>query len=134
MSASNMNDSDNIISNAIDNITSVCTTLKQLLTQGTDVNSTPMTKAISKARNSMKKKPDGHPKAPRTAYNFYCASRRAALKMEGHAPNSILKICGTEWSNLGPTQWATFKELNEEDKERYAREKATFYHVNTVDV
>ena len=120
----NHDESDDQLSAAINDIESACATLKQLISHRPD-----LTKGIAKTKvkkKQVKKKPEGHPKAPHTAYNFYCESRRTALKTDGHAPNSILKICGADWNTLSVTQRATFAELNEKDKERYAREKAAF--------
>jgi HMG (high mobility group) box len=84
-----------------------------------------------------KKKPEGAPKGPKSAYMFFCAAKRAEVKAENPdwKMTDIAKELGRMWKEDFPTDEdrEEFIVQSTEDKERYAQEKAEWQETNPVE-
>tara|TARA_Y100001936_G_C15984507_1_gene618724 strand:+ start:562 stop:1035 length:474 start_codon:yes stop_codon:yes gene_type:complete len=76
------------------------------------------------SKKKKKKKAEGEPKRPTTAFFFYTSSIRADVtkKNPGKSVGELSKIFGQMWADLTDEEKQPFKDKNENDKERYAKE------------
>ena len=79
-------------------------------------------------KKKKKKKAEEEPKRPTTAFFFYTSSIRADVTKEnpGKSVGELSKIYGQMWADLSDTDKKPFKDKNEKDKERYAKEMEAF--------
>jgi len=77
-----------------------------------------------KKKSKKKKKDPSEPKRPTTAFFFYTSSIRETVSKAnpGKSVGELSKIFGQMWADLSEEEKKPFKELNEKDKERYAKE------------
>ena len=85
-------------------------------------------KKVSGSKKKKKKKAAGEPKRPTTAFFFYTASIRADVTKAnpGKSVGELSKIYGQMWADLSDEDKKPFKDKNEKDKERYAKEMEAF--------
>jgi hypothetical protein len=94
-------------------------------------------KQSSGDKKQRKKKPEGAPKGPKSAYMFFCAAKRHEVKEEhpDWKMTEIAKELGRMWKEDFPTDEdrEEFISQSAEDKERYAQEKAEWQETNPVE-
>ena len=75
-------------------------------------------------KKGKKKKDPSEPKRPTTAFFFYTSSIRESVSKDnpGKSVGELSKIFGQMWADLSEEEKTPFKEQNEKDKERYAKE------------
>ena len=85
-------------------------------------------KKVSGSKKKKKKKAAGEPKRPTTAFFFYTASIRTDVTKAnpGKSVGELSKIYGQMWADLSDEDKKPFKDKNEKDKERYAKEMEAF--------
>jgi len=71
-----------------------------------------------------KKKDPSEPKRPTTAFFYYTSSIRESVAKDnpGKSVGELSKVFGQMWADLPEGDKQKFKDLNEKDKERYAKE------------
>ena len=77
-----------------------------------------------KKKKGKKKKDPSEPKRPTTAFFYYTSSIRESVSKEnpGKSVGELSKIFGQMWADLSEEEKKPFKDQNEKDKERYAKE------------
>jgi hypothetical protein len=85
-------------------------------------------KVSGSKKKKKKKKAEGEPKRPTTAFFFYTSSIRAEITKAnpGKSVGELSKIYGQMWADLSDDDKKPFKDKNEKDKERYAKEMEAF--------
>lgn len=86
-----------------------------------------MSNTAQRSRKRRKKDPNA-PKRAMSAYMYYAASRRDALKEENPTKKmtEIAQMIGSEWQTLDETERSEFQAKASKDKARYVAEMATY--------
>ena len=84
--------------------------------------------AKDKGKKKSKKAKKEGPKKPKSGFMCFSQERRKSLKEEQPelSITDASKVIGKEWNELDDEGKAPYKQLAEEDKNRYQKEKADF--------
>ena len=88
---------------------------------------------FTKLSKEKKPKDKNAPKRGKSAYNFFCSSKREDLKEENPKikPNDIMGELGKLWKKISDEEKADYQKMADEDKLRYQTEKEKYEQGHT---